>query len=81
MIERLDPVEWGLSPQARIYRAGELVPPGRYGRLDRPGAFVTLARGGYLAPSFDGSVALYARVATASDLLGDRVAPVAAARP
>ena len=58
----------GLSDEV-IYRAGQLAPPGRYARIDRPDVVITLAKGDHLPASLDGTVALYTPIIRVGDLV------------
>ncbi|HVC33348.1 MAG TPA: hypothetical protein VNL16_07550 [Chloroflexota bacterium] len=64
----MDSSELGLGG-GKVYRAGERAPAGHYARVDRPGTVITLAEADRLPPSFDGTVALYAPVVRAADLV------------
>jgi hypothetical protein len=57
----VDPIELGITDEP-VYRAGARAPAGEYARVDRPGPIVALAEGERLPPSFDGTVACYARL-------------------
>jgi hypothetical protein len=56
----IDAAEIGLS--GVLYVAGRHAPPGRYRRVTGAPREVELLEGGRLPPSFDGQVALYARL-------------------
>ena len=45
-----------------FFAAGTLVPAGKYRRIDMPGREVDLSASGHLPASFDGRVAVYARI-------------------
>jgi hypothetical protein len=57
----IDGAEFGLS--GVLFEAGKPAPAGRYQRIDRAGRDVELCEAGNLPPSFDGRVAVYARLA------------------
>ena len=60
MIDPEVPME--LCEDERVYTAGDVAPPGRYRRVDRPdGPTLSLKRPGVLPDSPDGRVALYQR--------------------
>jgi hypothetical protein len=56
----IDAAEVGLS--GVLYVAGRHAPPGRYRRVTGAPREVEVTEGGRLPPSFDGQVALYARL-------------------
>jgi hypothetical protein len=56
----IDGAEVGLS--GVLYVAGRHAPPGRYRRITGAPREVEIPEGGRLPPSFDGQVALYARL-------------------
>lgn len=56
----IDATEFGLA--GVLYAAGGLAPAGRYRRIEGHPFEVVLTEQGHLPPSFDGRVALYARV-------------------
>jgi hypothetical protein len=56
----IDGAEVGLS--GVLYVAGRHAPPGRYRRVTGAPREVDVEEGGRLPPSFDGQVALYARM-------------------
>jgi len=56
-------VPMDLSEDEGIYTAGDVVPPGRYCRVDRPeGRTLILEQPGFLPGSLDGHVAVYQRL-------------------
>jgi len=56
----IDATELGLA--GVLYEAGKPAPAGRYRRIDGAPREVVLTQPGVLPPSFDGRVALYARI-------------------
>lgn len=56
----IDATEFGLA--GVLYAAGGLAPAGTYRRIDGSPREVVLTTPGNLPPSFDGQVAIYARV-------------------
>ena len=62
----IDATEVGMT--GVLYVAGSYAPPGRYRRVGASSREVDLPEGGRLPPSFDGSVALYARVPPTASL-------------
>jgi hypothetical protein len=56
----IDATEFGLA--GVLYEAGMPAPAGRYQRIDGAARVVVLEQPGRLPPSFDGRVALYARI-------------------
>ena len=56
----IDATEFGLA--GVLYAAGGLAPAGTYRRIDGSTREVVLTAPGNLPPSFDGRVAIYARV-------------------
>ena len=56
----IDGAEVGLS--GVLYVAGRHAPPGRYRRVTGTPREIDMPDGGRLPPSFDGQVALYARL-------------------
>jgi hypothetical protein len=60
------------SDEPQVYTAGQIAPPGRYVRVDRPSAVeIILEEPGILPASLDGHVAVYERVS----MIGPRAAP------
>ena len=57
----IDAAEIGMA--GVLYVAGRHAPPGRYRRVTGTPREVEVVEGGRLPPSFDGQVALYARLA------------------
>jgi hypothetical protein len=56
----IDATEFGLA--GVLYAAGGLAPAGTYRRIDGNPREIVLTEQGHLPPSFDGRVAIYARV-------------------
>ncbi|TAK21813.1 MAG: hypothetical protein EPO26_13655 [Chloroflexota bacterium] len=56
----IDDSEFGTT--GPLFAAGTLVPAGKYRRIDMPGREVDLSASGHLPASFDGRVAVYARM-------------------
>jgi hypothetical protein len=68
----IDATEFGLP--GVLYAAGGLAPAGRYRRIEGDGREVVLTESGRLPASFDGRVALYARVTESVRVEGLRTA-------
>lgn len=56
----VDGAEFGLT--GPLFSASTLVPAGKYRRIDAPGREIVLSDPGHLPASFDGRVAVYARI-------------------